>query len=495
MDADRARAPGLLARPRAGRPGIAATTALDAGDPRPLGRALGEGRARAGSSDWRAAPDSCLALVILLDQFPRNMFRDDARAFASDARALAVAKTAILHGQDQRVDAARAAVLLHAAHAFRASVQPGPVGAAVPAELRPRASCSATPGRTARSSAASGASPSATPRSGARARRRRSPSSPRAATGPCSTGSRPQAPADDSERQRRRGTGEKRDGIHDLRRRRDRRRARRLRRGDPRGAARPQDRGDRARAPRRHLPQLGLHPDQGAAALLGDLPPDAPRQGVRPQGRERRLRHRRRGQALARRGQAALRRRRLPDEEEQDRRGHGRGEARGQGQDHRQDRQGHRGDRGQVDHPRHRRPRPRPARARGRRQAGLELQARAGAAAHAEEAPRHRLRRHRHRVRELLQHARRRDDGGRGAAAHPPRRGRGDLGLRQEAVPEAEDDDPRRRDGQEARPRRRQGDRDHRAGRQDHHRRLRHGDLRRRHRRQRREPRPRGGRA
>ncbi len=98
-----------------------------------------------------------------------------------------------------------------------------------------------------------------------------------------------------------------------------------------------------------------------------------------------------------------------------------------QRQDHRQDRQGHRGDRGQVDHPRHRRPRPRPARPRGRRQAGLELQARAGAAAHAEEAPRHRLRRHRHRVRQLLQHPRRRDDRGRGAAAHPPRRGRGDL--------------------------------------------------------------------
>ena len=53
---------------------------------------------------WRAAPASCLALVILLDQFPRNMFRGDARAFASDARALAVAKTAILHGQDRRVD-------------------------------------------------------------------------------------------------------------------------------------------------------------------------------------------------------------------------------------------------------------------------------------------------------------------------------------------------------------------------------------------------------
>jgi flavin-dependent dehydrogenase len=34
----------------------------------------------------------------------------------------------------------------------------------------------------------------------------------------------------------------------------------------------------------RHLPELGLHPDQGAAALGRGLPPDAPRQGIRPWG-------------------------------------------------------------------------------------------------------------------------------------------------------------------------------------------------------------------
>ena len=89
-----------------------------------------------------------------------------------------------------------------------------------------------------------------------------------------------------------------------------------------------QDGGDRARAPGRHLPQLGLHPDQGAAALVGDFSPDAPGEGVRAEGGERRLRHRRRGDALAGGGQAAVGRRRLPDEEEQDRRGDGRGEAR-----------------------------------------------------------------------------------------------------------------------------------------------------------------------
>jgi len=51
--------------------------------------------------NWRCAPDSTLALLIVLDQFPRNMFREDARAFATDADALAVAKTAILHGADR----------------------------------------------------------------------------------------------------------------------------------------------------------------------------------------------------------------------------------------------------------------------------------------------------------------------------------------------------------------------------------------------------------
>ena len=51
--------------------------------------------------------------------------------------------------------------------------------------------------------------------------------------------------------------------------------ARRLCRGDPGGAAGPEDRDRRAREARRHLPQLGVHPDQGAAALGRDLPPHA----------------------------------------------------------------------------------------------------------------------------------------------------------------------------------------------------------------------------
>jgi uncharacterized protein (DUF924 family) len=53
--------------------------------------------------DWAGTPRSCLALLIVLDQFPRNMFRGSARAFATDKQAVSVAKQAILAGHDQRV--------------------------------------------------------------------------------------------------------------------------------------------------------------------------------------------------------------------------------------------------------------------------------------------------------------------------------------------------------------------------------------------------------
>ena len=50
---------------------------------------------------WRKAPRSCLALVLLLDQFPRNMFRGSARAFATDAKAREVSRHAIACGFDR----------------------------------------------------------------------------------------------------------------------------------------------------------------------------------------------------------------------------------------------------------------------------------------------------------------------------------------------------------------------------------------------------------
>jgi uncharacterized protein (DUF924 family) len=52
---------------------------------------------------WEETPEGALALVIVLDQFPRNMFRGEARAFDTDVRARAVADRAIARGFDRDV--------------------------------------------------------------------------------------------------------------------------------------------------------------------------------------------------------------------------------------------------------------------------------------------------------------------------------------------------------------------------------------------------------
>ena len=49
---------------------------------------------------WERTPLAALALIVALDQFPRNMFRGEARAFAADALALAVARRAVDQGFD-----------------------------------------------------------------------------------------------------------------------------------------------------------------------------------------------------------------------------------------------------------------------------------------------------------------------------------------------------------------------------------------------------------
>ncbi len=49
-------------------------------------------------------PLGCLALIIILDQFPRNLFRDDARAFATDKAALDLARNAIEKGFDKTLN-------------------------------------------------------------------------------------------------------------------------------------------------------------------------------------------------------------------------------------------------------------------------------------------------------------------------------------------------------------------------------------------------------
>jgi uncharacterized protein (DUF924 family) len=62
-------------------------------------------RAHAGElDDWLDTPEGALALVILLDQFPRNIHRDHPAAFACDARAREAAGRAIALGHDRRLD-------------------------------------------------------------------------------------------------------------------------------------------------------------------------------------------------------------------------------------------------------------------------------------------------------------------------------------------------------------------------------------------------------
>ena len=54
---------------------------------------------------WSENPRSALARIILLDQFSRNIFRDDPRAFAHDHLALEAAQDAIARGHDNSFDA------------------------------------------------------------------------------------------------------------------------------------------------------------------------------------------------------------------------------------------------------------------------------------------------------------------------------------------------------------------------------------------------------
>ncbi|KAF2757138.1 DUF924-domain-containing protein [Pseudovirgaria hyperparasitica] len=61
-------------------------------------------KARDGKLDhWAAEPESSLALVVLLDQFSRNLFRGSPDAFSADGKALDVATRAIAQDFDKKV--------------------------------------------------------------------------------------------------------------------------------------------------------------------------------------------------------------------------------------------------------------------------------------------------------------------------------------------------------------------------------------------------------
>lgn len=52
---------------------------------------------------WRDTPEGRLAEIVVLDQFSRNLYRDDPRAFAADGMALVLAQEAVRIGADQAV--------------------------------------------------------------------------------------------------------------------------------------------------------------------------------------------------------------------------------------------------------------------------------------------------------------------------------------------------------------------------------------------------------
>jgi uncharacterized protein (DUF924 family) len=60
--------------------------------------------AAAGQLDgWKEDARGCLALVILLDQFPRNMYRGDPRSYATDRKAQETAEYAVDHALDREL--------------------------------------------------------------------------------------------------------------------------------------------------------------------------------------------------------------------------------------------------------------------------------------------------------------------------------------------------------------------------------------------------------
>lgn len=66
--------------------------------------AVREAAARGELGGWQRTPEGALALLILLDQFPRNAFRGTSRMYATDDVALSVADAAIAAGHDLAVE-------------------------------------------------------------------------------------------------------------------------------------------------------------------------------------------------------------------------------------------------------------------------------------------------------------------------------------------------------------------------------------------------------
>ncbi|MDJ0942617.1 MAG: DUF924 family protein [Kiloniellales bacterium] len=93
-------APGMAAR------WFVSDPAFDAEVKARLGRAA-EAAARGELDHWAETPEGAVALVLLLDQVPRNLYRGDGRAFDGDAAARAVTRRALEAGFDRELDQAQ----------------------------------------------------------------------------------------------------------------------------------------------------------------------------------------------------------------------------------------------------------------------------------------------------------------------------------------------------------------------------------------------------
>ena len=56
-----------------------------------------------GYDDWTSTPEGALAVIIMLDQFSRNLYRDSPKAFAQDPKALEISKRALDAGLDAKM--------------------------------------------------------------------------------------------------------------------------------------------------------------------------------------------------------------------------------------------------------------------------------------------------------------------------------------------------------------------------------------------------------
>lgn len=61
--------------------------------------------------DWMQSAEGCLALCIVLDQFPLNMFRGDVNSFSTEQQAVSVSKYAIENGLDEKIPDTKASFL------------------------------------------------------------------------------------------------------------------------------------------------------------------------------------------------------------------------------------------------------------------------------------------------------------------------------------------------------------------------------------------------